>query len=55
MYNKDKNLRLLAESRGKAIESVQDNIEEVDLRLLTNRIHEKNIEIDKMTKQVYYL
>lgn len=52
MYNEEKSLRLLAESRGKTIESVQDNVK-AELQLLTDRVNEKNFEIDTMKKQVF--
>lgn len=51
MCNEEKSLRILAESRGKSMESVQDNVK-AELKLLTDQIHEKNIEIDSMKKQV---
>lgn len=52
MLNEEKSLRILAESRGKTYESVQDSVKE-ELKLLSDRIHEKNVEIDSMKKQVY--
>lgn len=52
MYNEEKSLRLLAESKGKTMESVQDNVK-AELKLLTDRVYEKNIEIDSMKKQVF--
>lgn len=51
MYNEEKSMRILAESRGKTMESVQDNVKS-ELKSLTDRVHEKNIEIDSMKKQV---
>lgn len=51
MYNEEKSLRFLAESRGKTIENVQDNVK-AELKLLTDRVHEKNVEIDTIKKQV---
>lgn len=52
MYNEEKSLRLLAESKGKTMESVQGSVK-AELKLLTDRVHEKNIEIDSMKKQVF--
>lgn len=54
MYNEEKSLRILAESRGKTFESVQDNVK-AELKLLTDRVHDKNVEIDAMKKQVFIL
>jgi len=51
MCNEEKSMRILAESRGKTIESVQDNIK-TELKSLTDQINEKNGEIDSMKKQV---
>lgn len=51
MYNEEKSLRILAESKGKSMENVQDNVK-TELKSLTDRIHEKNVEIDSMKKQV---
>lgn len=51
MCNEEKSLRILAESKGKSMENVQDNVK-AELKLLTDRIHEKNIEIDSMKNQV---
>ncbi|KAE9542770.1 hypothetical protein AGLY_002681 [Aphis glycines] len=51
MYNEEKSLRILAESRGKTFESVQDNVK-AELKLLTDRVHDKNVEIDTMKKQL---
>jgi len=54
MYNEEKSLRILAESRGKTFESVQDNVKE-ELKLLSDKIHDKNVEIDSMKNQVFIL
>lgn len=54
MYNEEKSLRLLAESKGKTIEGIKDNIK-TELKTLTDRVHEKNIEIDTMKNQVINL
>lgn len=54
MYNEEKSFRILAESRGKTIESVQDNVK-AELKLLSDRVHDKNVEIDSMKKQVFTL
>lgn len=51
MYNEEKSMRILAESRGKTIESVQDNVK-AELKSLTDQINEKNGEIDSMKNQV---
>ncbi|KAF0705938.1 citron Rho-interacting kinase-like, partial [Aphis craccivora] len=51
MYNEEKSLRILAESREKTFESVQD-IVKAELKLLTDRVHDKNVEIDTMKKQL---
>lgn len=51
MYNEEKSMRILAESRGKTMESVQENVKS-ELKSLTDKVHEKNIEIDSMKKQV---
>lgn len=52
LYNEEKSLRILAESKGKTFESVQDNVKE-ELKLLSDRVHDKNVEIDSMKKQVF--
>lgn len=54
MYNEEKSMRILAESRGKSMESVQDNVKS-ELKQLTDRVHQKNVEIDSMKKQVFIL
>jgi len=54
MYNEEKSLRILAESRGKTMENVQDNVK-TELKLLSDQIHEKNVEIDTIKKQVCLL
>jgi len=54
LYNEEKSLRILAESKGKTFESVQDNVKE-ELKLLSDRVHDKNVEIDSMKKQVFIL
>jgi len=54
MFNEEKSLRILAESRGKTMESVQDNVK-TELKLLSDQVHDKNIEIDSMKKQVFFL
>lgn len=51
MFNEEKSFRLLAESRGKTMESMQNNVKD-ELKLLTDRVHEKNVEIDSLKKQV---
>ncbi|XP_050431701.1 citron Rho-interacting kinase-like [Adelges cooleyi] len=51
MYNEEKSLRILAESKGKTIESVQDNVK-AEMKLLTDQIHEKNVKIDSLKKQL---
>ncbi|MBO8695517.1 hypothetical protein INO35_14175, partial [Staphylococcus aureus] len=40
LYNEEKSLRILAESKGKTFESVQDNVKE-ELKLLSDRVHDK--------------
>lgn len=54
MFNEEKSFRLLAESRGKTMEGVQNKVKE-ELKLLTDQVHEKNIEIDSMKKQVGFI
>lgn len=54
MFNEEKSMRILAESRGKTVENVKNNIT-TELKLLTDQIHEKNVEIDLMKKQVFAL
>lgn len=51
MFNEEKSMRILAESRGKTMESVKDNVSS-ELKLLTDQIHDKNIKIDLIKKQV---
>lgn len=52
MFNEEKSMRILAESKGKNMESVQDSVK-AELKLLTDSVHEKNVEIDSMKKQVF--
>lgn len=52
MFNEEKSMRILAESRGKSMENVQENIKD-ELKSLTDRVHEKNVEIDSLKKQVF--
>lgn len=52
MYNEEKSLRILAESRVKTMESVQENVK-MELKKLTDRVLEKNGEIDSLKKQVF--
>lgn len=51
MYNEEKSMRILAESRGKTFESAQDSVK-TELKSLTDQINEKNGEIDSIKKQV---
>lgn len=54
MFNEEKSLRILAESRAKTIENVKDNVT-TELKLLADQINEKNAEIDSMKIQVFAL
>lgn len=54
MCNEEKSLRLLAESKSKSIESVQNNVK-TELKLLSDQVHKKNVEIDALKKQVIIL
>ncbi|XP_050538665.1 citron Rho-interacting kinase-like [Daktulosphaira vitifoliae] len=49
--NEEKSLRILAESKGKSMDSVQDNLK-TELKHLTDQINEKNQEIDSLKKQL---